>query len=58
MTLPVDVVSKFIQELINVSKKLEGTVKSVLISGLQYARINVVDHNASWVSRMDEVRIP
>ena len=40
------------------ARKLEGTVKSVLILGFQYARFNVVDHNALWVSRLDEVRIP
>jgi len=33
-------------------------VKSVLGLGLQSARIDVVDHNALWVSMLDEVRNP
>ena len=33
-------------------------MKSVLILGLQSARIDIVVHNALWVSRLDQVRNP
>jgi hypothetical protein len=56
--LPVDVLSKSVQELTSVAKKLEATVESVVGLGLQSASIDGVDHDALWVSMLNEVRNP